>query len=91
LRRTKPFFHWKNADSDEAGHVCPALDLAVEAFLWIGAVQLHPVLGWSVCRFHGARGGRPPTTGLYTMEAKEDRRIFSELLRQSRLTLADIK
>lgn len=49
------------------------------------------VRGWSVCRFHGARGGRQPTTGLYTMEAKEDRRIFSELLRQSRLTLADIK
>jgi hypothetical protein len=30
-------------DSD---HVCPAFDLAVEAFQWIGAVQLRPVLGW---------------------------------------------
>jgi hypothetical protein len=30
-------------DSD---HVCPALDLTVEAFQWIGAVQLRPVLGW---------------------------------------------
>ena len=25
-------------------HVCPAFDLAVEAFQWIGAVQFHPVL-----------------------------------------------
>ena len=47
MRRTKPFFHWKNGPTS-VDHACPALDLAVEAFQWIGAVQLHPVLGWEV-------------------------------------------
>ena len=46
--------------------------------------------GWTVCRFHGARGGRPPTTGLHTKQAKAERRALSELLRQSRKTIAGL-
>ena len=49
------------------------------------------VRGWSVCRFHGARGGGPRGKrngmyrhGLYTKEAMKERRLLRELLRQSR-------
>src|ERR1700730_15525173 len=49
------------------------------------------VRGWTVCRFHGARGGAPKGKangaykhGLHTAEAVEERRMLSDLLRQSR-------
>jgi hypothetical protein len=49
------------------------------------------VNGWTVCRFHGARGGAPTGKangsykhGLYTQKAKGERRLISELLRRSR-------
>jgi hypothetical protein len=49
------------------------------------------VRGWTVCRFHGARGGAPKGEangaykhGLYTQEAKVERRRLSELLELSR-------
>ncbi len=52
---------------------------------------------WTVCRFHGARGGGPKGArngmyrhGLYTTEAVEERRLLRELLRQSREALADL-
>ena len=55
------------------------------------------VLGWTVCRFHGARGGGPRGErngmyrhGLFTKEAVEERRLLRELLRQSRKTLASL-
>ena len=55
------------------------------------------VRGWTVCRFHGARGGGPKGKrnggyrhGLYTQDAAEDRRRISELLRRSREALAKI-
>jgi len=53
------------------------------------------VRGWTVCRFHGARGGGLTGKrngmyrhGLYTKESLQQRRYLSELLRQSRDTLA---
>ncbi len=53
------------------------------------------VRGWTVCRFHGARGGGPRGErngmyrhGLFTKEAVEERRLLRELLRQSQKTLA---
>jgi hypothetical protein len=53
------------------------------------------VRGWSVCRFHGARGGGPRGKrngmfkhGLYTKEAVKERRLLRELLRQSRRMLS---
>jgi hypothetical protein len=49
------------------------------------------VNGWTVCRFHGAGGGAPKGKangsykhGLYTQEAKAERRWVSDLLRQCR-------
>ncbi len=49
------------------------------------------VNGWIVCRFHGAGGGGPKGAqngnykhGLYTIEAIEERRALSALLRESR-------
>jgi hypothetical protein len=51
------------------------------------------VRGWTVCRFHGARGGAPKGErngfrhGLYTKEAFEERRLLRELLRRSRQAL----
>ena len=57
--------------------------------------QAPAVRGWTVCRFHGARGGGPKGErngmyrhGLYTREAVEERRLLRELLRQSRDALA---
>ena len=51
--------------------------------------------GWTVCRFHGARGGGPRGErngmyrhGLYTKDAREERRLLSDLLRQSRKAIA---
>ena len=48
------------------------------------------VRGWTVCRFHGARGGAPKGKangaykhGLYTREAQAECRFLSELVRQS--------
>jgi hypothetical protein len=53
------------------------------------------VRGWSVCRFHGAHGGAPKGKangaykhGLHTKEAREERRLLSDLLRQSRKAIA---
>jgi hypothetical protein len=53
------------------------------------------VRGWTVCRFHGAHGGAPKGKangaykhGLYTAEAKEERRLLADLLRQSRKAIA---
>ena len=55
------------------------------------------VRGWTVCRFHGARGGGPKGErngmyrhGLYTKEAAEERHLLRELLRQSREALATL-
>jgi hypothetical protein len=52
--------------------------------------------GWTVCRFHGARGGAPKGKrngmyrhGLYTTEMRELRRSISALLRQSRMMLRE--
>jgi hypothetical protein len=48
------------------------------------------VTGWTVCRFHGARGGGPKGDrngaykhGLHTAEAVAERRAVSMLLRQA--------
>jgi len=47
--------------------------------------------GWSVCRFHGAKGGGPPGErngayrhGHYTKNAIEDRRRLSDLMQECR-------
>jgi hypothetical protein len=54
--------------------------------------------GWTVCRFHGARGGAPKgrANGSYkhgqqTQEARAERRLVSDLLRRSRKVIATIK
>jgi hypothetical protein len=53
------------------------------------------VTGWTVCRFHGARGGGPKGKangafkhGLHTAEAVNERRLLSDLLRRSRKAIA---
>jgi len=55
------------------------------------------VTGWTVCRFHGARGGAPSGArngayrhGVYTAEAIEVRRICSELDRRARRAIASL-
>ncbi len=55
------------------------------------------VKGWTVCRFHGARGGGPKGRrngmykhGRYTKEATQERRALSDLLRQAQQALADL-
>ncbi len=57
--------------------------------------QAPAVRGWTVCRFHGARGGGPKGErngmyrhGLYTQAAVEERRSIRELLRRSREAIA---
>jgi hypothetical protein len=47
--------------------------------------------GWTVCRFHGARGGGPKgerngayRNGLHTVEVVAERREVAELLRRAR-------
>ncbi len=59
--------------------------------------QAPAVRGWTVCRFHGARGGAPRGKahgaykhGAYTTEAIETRRVLRELLRESRDMLASL-
>lgn len=53
------------------------------------------VRGRTVCRFHGARGGAPKGEangsykhGLHTQKARTERRLLSDLLWQSRKTIA---
>src|SRR5438132_5987478 len=60
------------------------------------AVHGPAVTGWTVCRFHGARGGGPKGEkngmyrhGLNTKEAVKERRFLSDLLRQSRTMLCE--
>ncbi len=55
------------------------------------------VRGWTVCRFHGARGGAPRGTrngaykhGDHTKEAIEAQRVIRELIRESRSMLASL-
>jgi hypothetical protein len=55
------------------------------------------VRGWAVCRFHGAGGGAPTDRangsykhGLYTQQAKAERRLISGLLRRCRKTIAGV-
>jgi hypothetical protein len=50
---------------------------------------------WTVCRFHGARGGAPKGKangsykhGLHTEGARAERRLISDLLRQSRKAIS---
>ena len=57
--------------------------------------QAPAVRGWTVCRFHGARGGGPTGErngaykhGLYTKAALAEHRFLQELLRESREMLA---
>ncbi len=57
--------------------------------------QAPAVRGWTVCRFHGARGGGPKGErngmyrhGLYTKAAEEERRAIREMLRRSREAIA---
>ena len=56
--------------------------------------QAPAVRGWSVCRFHGARGGAPTGKangayrhGLATEERIKQRRALVTLLRQVKLSL----
>jgi hypothetical protein len=56
------------------------------------------VLGWRVCRMHGARAGAPTgkSNGRYrhggrTREAIEERRAISKLIREARASLADLE
>lgn len=56
--------------------------------------QAPAVRGWSVCRFHGARGGGPrgKRNGMYrhgqfTREALEERQIVSDLIRRARKSI----
>ena len=56
--------------------------------------QAPAVRGWTVCRFHGARGGGPKGErngmyrhGIYTQEALEERRLVNDLIRQARETM----
>jgi hypothetical protein len=55
------------------------------------------VTGWTVCRFHGARGGAPKGKangsykhGLYTEAAKAERRSLLDLLRRARKAIASV-
>jgi hypothetical protein len=57
--------------------------------------QAPAVTGWTVCRFHGARGGGPRGMrngayrhGLHTAEAVAERRVVSTLLRRAHASVA---
>ena len=57
--------------------------------------QAPAVTGWTVCRFHGARGGGPKGArngaykdGLHTAEAVAERRAVAELVRRARARVA---
>jgi hypothetical protein len=59
--------------------------------------QAPAVTGWTVCRFHGARGGGPKGArngaykhGLHTTEAVAERRACSEILRRARVACAEL-
>jgi hypothetical protein len=59
--------------------------------------QAPAVTGWTVCRFHGARGGGPKGArngayrhGLHTAEAVAERRAVSALLRRARAGLSGL-
>lgn len=59
--------------------------------------QAPAVTGWKVCRHHGAGGGAPKGErngnyrhGLFTAEAKQQRRAVSLLLRMARETVSSI-
>ncbi len=59
--------------------------------------QAPAVRGWTVCRFHGARGGAPKGKangayrhGMYTAKAANERRQLRDLLAQVRETMAGI-
>src|SRR5262249_11951648 len=70
--------------------------LAHEHIYWDQAsVLVQIVRGWTVCRFHGAHGGAPKGKangaykhGLYTAEAKKERRLLADLLRPARKAIA---
>ena len=53
------------------------------------------VRGWSVCRFHGARGGAKGKRngnwlhGMYSVEIVEHRRAVNQLLKAARASLAE--
>jgi hypothetical protein len=56
------------------------------------------VRGWTVCRFHGARGGAPTGKrhgryrhGGFTKAAIAERRAVSKLIREARASLADLE
>ena len=62
-----------------------------------GQCKAPAVRGWTVCRFHGARGGAPKGTangsykhGFYTEEAQAERRFLSKLVRESRKMLSGL-
>lgn len=55
------------------------------------------VRGWAMSQFHGARGGAPKGKangaykhGLHAKEAREERRLLSDLLRQFRKVIAPL-
>jgi hypothetical protein len=57
--------------------------------------QAPAVTGWTVCRFHGARGGGPKGAhngaykfGLHTAEAVAERRAVAELIARARKSSA---
>jgi len=59
--------------------------------------QAPAVTGWTVCRFHGARGGGPKGArngayqhGLHTAEAVAERRAVAVLLRRARTGAAKL-
>lgn len=59
--------------------------------------QAPAMKGWSVCRFHGARGGAPKGErhgsyrhGLYCEEAKQYRREVSALLREAKAMMSTV-
>ena len=59
--------------------------------------QAPAVTGWNVCRFHGAGGGAPKGErngmyrhGEYTAEAIAERKVLTDLIRQTRQILDDI-
>ena len=59
--------------------------------------QAPAVTGWTVCRFHGARGGGPRGTrngahrdGLHTTEAVAERRAVAGPLRRARARVVSL-
>lgn len=60
--------------------------------------QAPAVRGWTVCRFHGARGGAPTgdrngayRTGLHTKQAIDERRQTRALIQECRDLLRSIE